>query len=81
MRTKITNTSGEDQHFGWIPPHGVDLADSEETTVEGDLRTVLAGGRGRYSRKTEINALNEAIDSGVATEEAVAAPSSSSSTP
>ena len=59
-RTLITNTSGGEKHFGFLPPHGVTLEDAEEHVVDGDLRTILAGGRGRYSRSREITALDAA---------------------
>ena len=79
MRTKITNVSGADRHFGFIPPHGVTLVDGNNVVVDGDLRTVLAGGRGRYTRRREIAALDSDVGSGVITVERVADPSSSSS--
>jgi hypothetical protein len=78
-RTLITNTSGGEKHFGFLPPHGVDLEDGEEHVVDGDLRTILAGGRGRYSRSREIAALDAAVDGGEITSEDHPDPSSSSS--
>ena len=81
MRTEITNISGEARHFGWIPPHGADLADGESVTIEGEFRTILAGGRNRYSRKSELAGLNEDIQLGRATVETVVGTSSSSSAP
>ena len=80
-RTKITNTSGETRHFGYVPPHGTDIEDGAYVTVEGDLRTVLAGGRGRYSRTRELTALDEDVDAGNVTIEELPDPSSSSSSP
>jgi len=79
MRTSITNNSGETKYFGWIPPHGQSLEDGEEVVLEGDLRTVLAGGRGRYSRKQEISGLNYDVDEGNVVEADAPGPSSSSS--
>ena len=79
MRTKITNTSGAEQMFGFIPPHGASLADGEHTVLEGDLRTVLASGRGRYTRRRELASLNNCIIGGLVAVEASAEPSSSSS--
>lgn len=78
-RTKITNVSGVKKHFGFIPPHGAELDVGEEVVLDGDLRTVLASGRGRFSRKTEIGGLDYAIANGEVVEEPVAEPSSSSS--
>ena len=80
-RTRITNTSGGRQHFGFLPPHGKSLDDLEELVLDGDLRTILAGGLGRYSRRTELAALNTAVDEGVALVEDAPDPSSSSSSP
>jgi hypothetical protein len=78
-RTLVTNISGEEKHFGFVPPHGVDLEDGGEKVVDGDLRTILAGGRGRYSRSREIAALDAAVEDGVVTVEDHPDPSSSSS--
>jgi hypothetical protein len=78
-RTTITNISGSSRYFGFLPPHGRTLDDSESVTVEGDLRTVLASGRGRYSRGTELASLTVAEEGGQVTVEAAAEPSSSSS--
>lgn len=58
MKTKVTNNSGYDKFFGFIPPHGATILDTESVIVEGDLRSVLASGLGRYGRKNELAALN-----------------------
>jgi hypothetical protein len=76
-RSKITNTSGEERHFGWAPPHGVTLADGEETVFDGDLRSILAGGLNRYNRKRELAGLDADVDAGNVLLEDVADPSSS----
>lgn len=60
--TKITNTSGATKYFGFIPPHGASLASGANVTINGDLRSILASGKGRYSRKLEL--------ASIATEEA-----------
>lgn len=78
-RTRITNNSGATRTFGFIPPHGVQLADGADVIVDGDLRTVLAGGRNRYSRKTELYALTVMAESGDILVEELPDPSSSSS--
>lgn len=62
MQTRITNVSGVSMFFGWIPPHGATLANNAEVTLDGDLFTVLAGGRGRYNRKNELTGLKAARD-------------------
>lgn len=78
-RTKITNNTGATRVFGFIPPHGVQLADGEDITVDGDLRTVLATGRNRYGRSTELAALSKMEARGDITVEELAEPGSSSS--
>lgn len=77
-RTTLTNNSGETRYFGYIPPHGVKLDDAEDVTIDGDLRTVLATGRGRYSRKTELAALDADVAAGDVLVAETADPSSSS---
>ena len=80
MRTFVTNVSAVTQNLGFLPPHGKTLAAGASTTVDGDLETVLAGGRGRYSRRSEIRALEEARAAGIITAHDVPDPSSSLST-
>lgn len=79
MRTSITNTAGVAKYFGWLPPHGALLDDGEEKVIEGDLRTILGGGRGRYSRSRELAGLNDAVTHGLVAEAEAPNPSSSSS--
>ena len=79
MRTRFTNISGKDRHFGFIPPHGVDLAAGEEHTIEGDITTVLAGGLNRYSRRREIAAFNNDVQLGRISADEIDGPSSSAS--
>lgn len=62
MQTRITNVSGVSMFFGWIPPHGVTLANNAEVTLDGDLFTVLASGRNRYTRKNELTAMKASRD-------------------
>lgn len=57
MKTQIENTSGATLYRSYLPPHGRSLAAGATLTVDGDLRSALASGRGRYSRKTELAAL------------------------
>ena len=63
-QTQVTNTSGKEKTFGFLPPHGVRLANGQSKIFDGDLRTTLASGRGRYSRSTELKALQTAVDFG-----------------
>jgi hypothetical protein len=79
MRTLVTNTSGATKHFCFLPPHGLTLANGETTTVDGDLRTVLASGRGRYSGSRDVAALDAAVAAGRVSETQLPDPSSSSS--
>jgi len=57
MKTQFENTSGAARYFGYLPPHGLALDADGVVVVEGDLRSVLSGGRARYGRKTELAAL------------------------
>jgi len=79
MRTRVTNISGATQFFGFLPPHGIQLAHAAYVDLDGDLRTVLAGGRNRFSRQTELTALTVAEEGGQVHVDAVLEPSSSSS--
>ena len=78
-RTSITNNAAEARHFGWIPPHGRTLAPGQEIVIDGDLRTILAGGLGRYSRGTELSGFDDDISNGNAIVELAPEFSSSSS--
>lgn len=80
-RTRITNSSMVRRFFGFIPPHGATLAAGGQVTIDGDLRTILASGHGRYSRKTELRALDRDLHLGHIDVDETANPSSSSSTP
>ncbi len=65
MKTKVINTSGvEGKHFAFLPPHGRDMGNNEEVEFDGDLRSVIASGRNRYSRAREIAALDAACAGG-----------------
>ena len=45
LYTTIKNTSGAARYYGWLPPHGRELAEDEEVNVPGDLTTRLASNR------------------------------------
>lgn len=77
MKTQITNTTAA-RFIGYLPPHGKEVAQDEAVTVDGDLRTVLAGGRNRYGRPTELDALNTDLENGHILYEEVVEESSSS---
>lgn len=78
-RTQITNNTGATRTFGFIPPHGVELTDGASVIVDGDLRTLLAGGRGRYGRSAEIAAFSEMQENGDITVTELTEPAASSS--
>jgi len=59
MKTQVENTSGAARYFGYLPPHGQNLDNSAAVVIDGDLRSMLGGGRNRYGRKTELTALDE----------------------
>lgn len=77
MKTQITNVA-DTRFLGYIPPHGQEVAKDASVLVDGDLRTLLAGGRNRYGRPTEIAALNEDLENGHVTYVEVVEESSSS---
>ena len=58
MKTQVENTSGAARHFGYLPPHGLALDEDGVVVIDGDLRSMLGGGRARYGRKTELAALD-----------------------
>jgi len=64
MKTRIYNSSGADKFFGFIPPHGKLVESNASVLLDGDLRTVLAGGRGRYGRKAELASAQTELDAG-----------------
>lgn len=60
MQTVIHNTGGA-RVLGYVPPHGRFMAAGASITIEGDLKTLLASGRGRFSRSRELAALDADI--------------------
>ena len=64
MQTQVQNISGTPLFFGFLPPHGKLLAAGATVVLPGDLRTVLASGRGRSTRSKEIAALAHAEATG-----------------
>ena len=63
-RTEITNTSGKERHFGYLPKHGRTLANDEKVVIDGDLRTILSGGGNRFSRASELASFQSDVDLG-----------------
>jgi hypothetical protein len=45
LHTVVKNMSGVEKYFGFLPPHGVKLADGEELAVAGDLVTRIASAK------------------------------------
>lgn len=76
-KTRVTNTSGEEKWFSFVPPHGATIANGAHVDVDGDLRTICALREG-YGRRVYVNALNHALERGDVAESVVAEPSSSS---
>lgn len=62
-QSRVINT-GPSRFIGFLPPHGIFMAAGSHLTLDGDLRTMLASGRGRYTRKTELAALDADIAGG-----------------
>lgn len=58
----LKNTSGGTKKFGFIPPHGKELAADEEINVFGDIKEAVNRGD-RYGSRN-MNALLDALDSG-----------------
>lgn len=42
LHTTVRNVSSESQFFGFLPPHGMELAAGEEATIFGDLTKRVA---------------------------------------
>ena len=56
VKTTVTNISGEEQYFGYLPPHGVTLADGESYEVLGNIEDKLKNDREREAFKNDFNA-------------------------
>jgi len=61
MRTRIKNVSPSARFYGFLPPHGLLLAQGQEVILDGDLRTNLAIGLKRFGRVNELAALQRAL--------------------
>jgi hypothetical protein len=66
LYSTVKNISGVAKIFGFLPPHGRELAVNEEFTVFGDVRQGLGGNRGpeRSVHRRDNAAFEAAIESG-----------------
>lgn len=61
----VKNTSGARKKFGFLPPHGRELAANEEFTVFGDIKVAVGSQRGgRAEARRDITAFEAAIARG-----------------
>lgn len=66
LYSTVKNISGGTMVFGFLPPHGRELANNEEFTVFGDIRGMLGGNAGAepaVHRRSQI-AFEAAIEAG-----------------
>jgi hypothetical protein len=61
--TTVRNNSGQQRRFGFLPPHGRQLAADEEFTMFGNITEVMVAQQ-RVTSKRRIDALMRAIDAG-----------------
>jgi len=66
LYSTVKNVSGGTKIFGFLPPHGRELADDEEFTIFGDIRNALGGNQGgeRSVQKRAHDAFDAAIANG-----------------
>lgn len=64
MKTNVISLVPIPLNIQFLPPHGRILPAGGTVTFDGDLRTVLASGRNRYDRKTELASMQRLIDLG-----------------
>lgn len=63
LTSTVRNTSGGSMIFGFLPPHGMQLAADEEYTVWGNILEAI--GRGdRPTDRRQHQAMHDAIDRG-----------------
>jgi len=66
LYSTVKNISGGSMVFGFLPPHGRELANNEEYTVFGDIRALIgsnAGAEASVRRRAQV-ALEAALDQG-----------------
>ena len=66
LYSTVKNISGGAKIFGFLPPHGRELASAEEFTVFGDSRQNLGGNRGseRSVHRRDNAAFEAAVEAG-----------------
>ena len=66
LYSTVKNISGGAKIFGFLPPHGRELASAEEFTVFGDIRQNLGGNRGseRSVHRRDNAAFEAAVEAG-----------------
>ena len=66
LYSTIRNVSGVKKVFGFLPPHGCELAPGEEFTVFGDIRHNIGGNRGpeRSVHRRDNSAFESSIQNG-----------------
>ena len=66
LYSTVKNVSGVTKIFGFLPPHGRELANNEEFTVFGDIRNALGGNQGgeRSVQKRAHDAFDAAVANG-----------------
>ena len=63
LYSTVKNISGGTKKFGFLPPHGRELADDGEFTVFGNILEAVSRGE-RATDKRHLNGLENAIESG-----------------
>lgn len=63
LYSTVKNQSGRRMKFGFLPPHGVELANNEEFTVFGDVRQAIISGD-RVTARRSIQAFEAAVERG-----------------
>lgn len=63
LYTTVRNTSGGRKKFGFLPPHGRELAANEEFTVFGSVHEAVIRDE-RVTSRRHIQALEAAVDRG-----------------
>ncbi len=64
LTTTVKNGSGGTKVFGYLPPHGLTLADGESVTFDGDMIGRLLMGAGVGSGTRDLDAMLDDIASG-----------------
>ena len=62
LYSTVKNISGGALKFGFLPPHGQELANDTEVTVFGNILDAVANGFDRNTSRRSVLALEKAID-------------------